>query len=123
MIIKNYTPHEITLFSLCDMVYDSRTHGYKLLNNSKPRCSYPSLGCARCEQSEHVHSMLDDVVILHTTYGELQGLPDPEEGVLYVVSQLAHQSARHVGRVDTITVARPIRDDNGRVIGCGAFAI
>ena len=68
-------------------------------------------------------SMLDDVVILHTTYGELQGLPDPEEGVLYVVSQLVHQSARHIGRVDTITVARPIRDDNGRVIGCGAFAI
>jgi hypothetical protein len=54
-------------------------------------------------------------------YGAPEGLPAPVPGVYLVVSAMVRQALP--GRGDLVSPALPIRDDAGRVIGCGAFAL
>lgn len=56
----------------------------------------------------------------HTTFGEVEGLPDSVPGIGYIVSNmiisaLAQQGVR---RTDLFTPGLQVRDDAGRVIGC-----
>ena len=52
-------------------------------------------------------------------FGEVIDLPEPEEGVLYVVSMLV--AARAEGRTDLVSPGRQLRNDAGQVIGCAAL--
>ena len=47
--------------------------------------------------------------------GEITGLPDPKEGVLYITSLAVAQKAN---RKDVLSPGELIRDDENRVIGC-----
>ena len=51
--------------------------------------------------------------------GGVRGIPAPQSGVGYIVSRLAAQS---VARKDLFFPYPEIRDDKGRIIGCGGFA-
>ena len=59
---------------------------------------------------------LDGVPTSRTEFGEATGLPDYEEGVYYVVSQLV-KSAK-ASRSDLLVPAEVVRDENGQIIGC-----
>lgn len=59
---------------------------------------------------------LDGVSTSRTEFGEATGLPDFEEGVYYVVSQLV-KSAK-AARIDLLVPAEVARDENGQIIGC-----
>ena len=52
-------------------------------------------------------------------FGEVVDLPEPQEGVLYVVSMLV--AARAANRTDLVSPGRQIRNEAGQVIGCGAL--
>ena len=41
--------------------------------------------------------------IRETVYGDIQGLPDPEEGTMYIVSPLVASAAKKLGRKDVIS--------------------
>lgn len=58
--------------------------------------------------------------VMHTTYGEVEGLPEPEAGTIYVVSALTAQAVPE--RVDVYITDDAVRDDAGRVIGCRGLA-
>jgi hypothetical protein len=61
-----------------------------------------------------------NVPVVATTYGDINGLPDPEPGVFYVVSALVAQAAWATGRLDVLapdTGAGAIRDEEGRIVG------
>jgi hypothetical protein len=62
-------------------------------------------------------------IITRTSFGRLEGLPDPQPGVLYLTSALAAQAAAASGRTDVVMVDDPVRDDQGRVIGARALAL
>ena len=48
-------------------------------------------------------------------YGDVEGLPEPEAGVIYVVSALV---ASRVPRPDVYAPGELVRDEAGRVVGC-----
>ena len=52
-------------------------------------------------------------------FGEVVDLPEPQEGVLYVVSMLV--AARAVGRNDLVSPGRQLRNEAGQVIGCAGL--
>lgn len=51
-------------------------------------------------------------------YGEITGLPEPEEGTIFIVSSMVLAAVGN-SRPDVFAPAsfRPIRDDQGRIIG------
>lgn len=48
------------------------------------------------------------------TLGDVTGLPDPQPGVVYVVSALVAEAA---GRLDVMSPGELLRDENGVIIG------
>jgi hypothetical protein len=108
MRIVNLTPHPVIL---CD--------GFGTVI-----AAFPSYGLAWVEQSDrelfHLEVNGQKVPVVHTEYGEITGLPDPEDGTRYIVSALVAQAAR---RTDLLVPSDLIRDSEGRVIGCRRFAV
>lgn len=107
--IVNLTPHTIN-------VVDDENHVILTL---------PSEGVARSESSRELAHMLSigdaSIPVNRTTFGEVQNLPEPQEGVYYVVSAITAKAAS--GRNDLLLTDDTVRDADGRIIGCRAFAI
>jgi len=60
------------------------------------------------------------VPILEKEFGEVKDLPEPCEGVIFIVSSLVAQACRQ--RRDLVVPAHPVRDGEGRIIGCRGLA-
>lgn len=56
----------------------------------------------------------------HTVYGEVEGLPDPTPGVIYIVSGMivSALAAQGIHRDDLLVPGQQVHDEQGRVIGC-----
>lgn len=56
----------------------------------------------------------------HTEYGQVEGLPDPTHGVIYIVSGMivSALASQGIHRDDLLVPGQQVRDDQGRVIGC-----
>jgi len=100
----NLTPHEINLHLPSGQVI-----------------TVPSTGLARLTVVESMLGLHDSLPLVGQEFGETTGLPAPVEGVLYIVSALVR--AAHPHRRDLGSPARLLRDDQGRIIGCGALEI
>jgi hypothetical protein len=59
--------------------------------------------------------------ILHYNYSGGDELPIQKEGVRYIVSAMVANA--HPERTDFLMVAKTVRNDEGRIIGCEAFAV
>ena len=111
MNIKNLTPHEIKL----------------VLENGKTLSVPPSGVVVRCEvRRERVGSLLVDgmeIPINRTIFGEIQNLPEPQEGTVYLVSSIVAQAAvqQFPHRDDIFIVDDTVRDEKGRIIGARAL--
>lgn len=86
----------------------------------------PSGRVARCyaEPDRVLHTVQVDghhvpVVLNHIT-SRVSGLPEPEDGVLFVVSRLVAMAAPQ--RRDVVFPHRPVRDDAGRTAACRVLA-
>lgn len=51
-----------------------------------------------------------------TVFGDVQDLPDPQDGVAFVVSSLVAQ--RVPDRTDVFIPSDSVRDSSGRIVGC-----
>lgn len=78
---KNFTPHTITL------------------NNGT---SFQSEGVARVSNT---FSEFDENNICNVSYGDIQGLPEPKDGIYYIVSALVLAAAKLQGRKDCVAPA------------------
>lgn len=56
------------------------------------------------------------IPVTETVYGDVEGLPDPESGTIYVVSSLVAQRCK--GREDVFIPNESVRDSEGRIVGC-----
>lgn len=56
------------------------------------------------------------VPLTTTVFDDVQGLPDPQDDVAFVVSSLVAQ--RVPDRTDVFIPSDSVRDDAGRIIGC-----
>lgn len=112
--VINLTPHTINLVA---------EDGTQLL-------SLESQGVARVASTTEVvgHLQVGDVVVprTHTAFGEVEGLPDPEPGVGYIVSNMVISALVQHGRLDRNDLFTPglqVRDEQGRVIGCRSLDV
>lgn len=97
----NLTPHEI---------YETVT-GLRI----------PSTGIARVRWCTKDVAVVDGVQLFRSDYeGSIQGLPEPQDDVIYIVSALA-LNAVPTGRTDVVAPGNVVRNELGVVIGCAGF--
>lgn len=101
----NLTPHSVTIFS----------------GNSK--FEFPKMGLARVATIPVDACEMNGVPFFITSYGETQGLPQPETGVTYIVSMVVAQA--NPFRTDLVfpasDPANAVRDGEGNLIGFKAL--
>lgn len=64
-----------------------------------------------------------EVPAVMTTFWELEGLPEPEEGVYFITSALVQRAACETDTHDCLVPADLVRDEQGRVIGARALRV
>lgn len=105
MELINLTPHEVNIVS-----------------EWGTRNIPPSGQLARVSVETVVVGETDDgILITASSYGEVEGLPEPEEGVGYIVSSLVAGHCKD--RNDVFIPNDSIRDDKGRIVGCRTLGI
>jgi len=77
---------------------------------------------ARLATKQIVVGHIDDVPIIRTEWGDIIGLPEPEDGVIYITSSIVANAAQRRDVVSPCTSPQfGVRDWNGYVIGTKAF--
>ncbi len=61
------------------------------------------------------------VPLTRTSYGEVQDLPDPVEGTLYLVSMFLRSAVPH--RKDVASPGEMVRDNDGNIVGCRGLVV
>lgn len=115
MKIRNLTPHTVTIIS----------------ENGNCLAQFPSEGIARAKQTNvSAGDVLPDetenpIPLVMSTFGEPEGLPDPEHEVMLIVSVITANAAKANGRDinDLLLTCDPVRDEEGRIIGCRSLAL
>ena len=79
----------------------------------------PSGTIARASQTREAVGEVNGIVVNQCSYGSVTGLPDPQDGTIYLVSALTAQACRD--RSDVFITDDAVRDDSGRIIGCRAI--
>ncbi len=100
MKFVNYTPHVINIVSA----------------EGEPVLSLESSGIARCAEEAQLITEMVGVCLYDMKYGEVTGLPEPEEGTMYIVSQLVRQAIPE--RLDVASPGPLVRNDSGNPVGC-----
>lgn len=103
MKLVNLTPHDVNII---------RDMGDLIIR--------PSGIVARIEVKKEVVADLDGVPVTYNDNGPVTGLPDPEPGTLYIVSNMTAQAARD--RYDLLVPDDPVRNPAGVVLGCRSLA-
>jgi len=103
-IIKNATPHAITL-----------------LIGESGRIDIPASGVvARVSEVADIA----DERIGSIRYGDVEGLPAPEDGVLWIVSKMTAVAVAASGspRSDLVVIGHEVRDADGRIVAARGLA-
>lgn len=119
MQIINCTPHTINLLHVEGLQWDSKARCY----HGEPRIRLtiePSGVVPRCAQTEEMTDVLNGVPIYRMKFGTVESLPPRMAGAFYIVSSLVAQACPE--RDDLLIPAHMVRDENGKVVGCTAFA-
>jgi hypothetical protein len=81
----------------------------------------PSGQLARVSTKTVVRGDIDGIPITETEFGEVEGLPEPREDTIFIVSSLVAQ--RCWERQDVFIPNESVRDEKGRIIGCKSLGI
>jgi len=99
--IINCTPHPITMCDAQGDVYFTFPKGEII-----PRLSMKTV------QREPI----GEIPTSQTVFGELENLPEQQEGIFLIVSQLVKNAAP--SRSDLLVPAEVYRDSSGNIVGC-----
>ena len=98
-------------------------HAVNIINEEgEIALAIPSTGMARCAVQSETVGDVDGIPVNKTSYGEVNGLPDPSEGTMYVVSMLVAQALKGE-RDDLVYPGELVRDEGGNIVGCRNFAV
>ncbi|MBO8164674.1 MAG: hypothetical protein H0Z34_13315 [Brevibacillus sp.] len=112
MTIINLTPHDVH-------VYDAE--GKTAIK------TYPASGIvARVKSSTEIVGEVDGIAVAHITFGEIEGLPNPQPGTKYIVSLLVLQAVD--GKRDDLIgpdtgPGSVVRDESGQIVGVRRFQV
>lgn len=118
-MIINATPHAITIVSKKGVEQDSKKQF--LAETVEVVREIPSSGILpRVSMSNSPAGEIDGLPIESVVYGEIEGLPEYQEGVYYIVSGLVAAAAAKVDRVDCLAPGALVRDKNNPavILGC-----
>lgn len=105
MKVRNLTPHSINILND---------------NNEVIVTIEPSGIIARAAQTKGlVEELCVDgmtIPVYKSEFGKVENLPEPEKDTIFVVSALTAQACK--GRPDVYITDNPVRDEQGRIIGC-----
>ena len=65
---------------------------------------------------------INGIDLIEKVFGDLEGLPEPQDGVVYYVSAIAAQAAKALGRTDIVLGGDSVRNEKGQIIGITSFA-
>lgn len=103
MVVMNLCPHDV-------IVYDRE--GNEVV--------YPASGfVARCSTSTDTIGEVNGIPVIRTKMRSVDGLPDPADGICYIVSFAVAEKVPE--REDVFYPARSVRDGKGTIIGCRAL--
>jgi glyoxylate utilization-related uncharacterized protein len=111
MNIVNLTPHKITVITEDE---DRNPYVYEFL---------PSGTVARVSSTQTVVKQIENIPIVKTQFGEVEGLPDPQPDTIYIVSSLVAQalSGKRDDVVSPDTGPTAYRDEEGRITAVRRF--
>lgn len=145
MNLINLTPHAINILA-GDFEFDAAAKCYRVPTIARvsaydaetgywrtdpdptpvPALIIESTGIARCAVQDTDLPALDvdgtPVPCCGVTFGAIEGLPEPQEDTIYIVSAIVANAGRAQGRTDLAVPARMVRDEAGHVLGCLALA-
>ncbi len=99
------------------MVFVNLTpHAIHLVHENSETTIQPSGMVARCVETTTPLETIDGIDLVYCQYGDVEGLPDPLEGTIFIVSMLVRQ--RLTNRKDIASPGELIRDENGNIMGC-----
>lgn len=98
MTLINLTPHPISIIS-----------------DTESLDLPPSGEVARVSMTQTIVGHIGWIPIFTTSFGEVTGLPEPQEGVAFIVSGMVASAAP---RGDVFSPGQLVRDADGRVVGC-----
>ena len=102
--ILNFTPHALNVVGLDGSV-----------------TTFPSVGVARVSTSTVSVTPINGFGVVSTEFLDVTGLPDPQDGIFYVVSRLVLSACPD--RTDLLCPGELIRDSGGNVAGCDGFSL
>ncbi len=107
--VINLTPHTINIIS----------------EDGNVTASFVSEGIARATQMSETVGDINGIELVKMSFGATENLPAPVEGTYLVVSIITANAAEAEGRPtdDLVITADPVRDAEGKIIGCKRFAL
>nr|DAV40548.1 MAG TPA: hypothetical protein [Caudoviricetes sp.] len=109
--LVNMTPHPVTVYEM---------------DGATPVVTVPSSGMVRVAETVRVCCEGEGEVALvdiERDPDHIEGLPGYNEDRYVIVSDLAYQAAKPLGRDDLLRPGPAVRDARGRIIGCKGLAI
>jgi hypothetical protein len=98
----NLTPHEI------NVVLDDEIKSFS-----------KSGTIARVSEESTLVAWIGGCPIFESKWGDVIDLPEAEEGIVFIVSAMVRSAVPN--RRDVVSPGNPVRDAEGRVIGCRGF--
>ena len=105
--LVNLTAHSITIFA-------EPSHYEKI---TVP----PSGIVARCKEEQETYSMLGNIPIWKRTFGEVEDLPEPVDGTVYIVSKIVANACPN--RNDLYIPGVMLRTADGTPEGCYGLSV
>lgn len=97
----NLTPHILNIYDEDKMLITSLS---------------PEPTPARVAVSRKMISREMGIPVYTTTYGQIENLPEPEQGTIFVVSFMVSNAVP--GRLDVLSPGELLRDEGGQPVGC-----
>jgi hypothetical protein len=121
MTIINATPHTITILDRTGIIQDAKKQFLGTKETIVILKEIPASGILpRVKMSNEPAEPIDGIPVETVIYGEIEGLPDYQEGVYYIVSGLVAAAASKQGRTDCLATGALVRDEANpsSILGC-----
>lgn len=101
----NLTPHTLNVIAADDSTVDIQ----------------PSGDVARVSSISIIVDNFNGINVYRQTFGKVMGLPDAQDGVIYIVSRMIKD--RVPDRNDVMVPGAPVRDAEGKIIGAYGLSL
>jgi len=105
------------------MLINCTPHEVVVLRDNGTNFVVPVSGnVVRVQSTKVLVGLVDGVEVYKTSFGSVEGLPEPKDGVVYIVSTLC-LTALGGSRNDCVAPGDAVRNEAGQVVGVRNFQV